>query len=214
MAIIYKAKNKVNQKVYIGFTKKSLARRIWEHNNDALRTDRNNNTKFYNAIRKYGIDAFNFEILLESNDANFLLNHEENRLIKEYDSIKQGYNTCSGGQGKIGCIPWNKNGHHSIETREKIRLKAIGRKQTKETIRKRVEKTTGMKRSNDTKIKMAGLWGVQFPNGDKKEIINLSDFCKCNELTLSCMINVANGKRKHHKNFVCWRIKLSVQSRL
>lgn len=59
---IYKFENKINGKVYIGKTK-NIKERIYQHNH----ITKNKNTKFGNAIRKYGIDMFNFDILIEIN---------------------------------------------------------------------------------------------------------------------------------------------------
>jgi hypothetical protein len=54
--IIYKAQNKINKKVYIGQTKRSLATRKAEHKY-ASQSDKTN-SKFYNNINYYGFDNF------------------------------------------------------------------------------------------------------------------------------------------------------------
>lgn len=52
--IIYKATNKINGKVYIGQSHKSLEERMRRHKNDSIRQD----SYFYRAIRKYGWENF------------------------------------------------------------------------------------------------------------------------------------------------------------
>ena len=64
MAVVYKITNKINGKIYIGQTTRTFEQRWKEHCNDAM------NFKdiylFHNAIRKYGKENFECEIL-ESN---------------------------------------------------------------------------------------------------------------------------------------------------
>lgn len=95
--IIYKATNKVNGKVYIGQTTKTLKERMNSHKKDSLRM----NTYFYRAIRKYGWDNFEWEIIDESATTIEELNRLEQYYIKLYDSFdnkQKGYNTQSGGK--------------------------------------------------------------------------------------------------------------------
>lgn len=215
MAIIYLATNQKNGKRYVGFTTQSLHRRRYQHWYDATRKDRKIDTYFYRAIRKYGIDSFTFEIIKEG-DPKELLDECEPKLIVEYQSTdrRYGYNICSGGQGRVGCVPWNKGIPRTPEVREKLRLAHTGSKQSLETIAKRVSKTRGQKRSEKTKRIMAGEWLITDPSGHSQNVANLLRFCLDNALDMSCMLYVANGKRKHHKGYACKRTKLSPQSRL
>ena len=61
--IIYKVTNKVNGKIYIGQTVRTLEQRKWQHLDAAKNGCK---THFYNAIRKYGEDNFVFEIIDEA----------------------------------------------------------------------------------------------------------------------------------------------------
>jgi group I intron endonuclease len=94
--IIYKATNKINGKIYIGKTMTTLKRRMSEHK----RRSKNSNMYFHNAIRKYGIENFDFCILCECNNVNDL-NLKEIELIKQYNSRNRsvGYNLSNGGEG-------------------------------------------------------------------------------------------------------------------
>jgi group I intron endonuclease len=91
--MIYMATNKVNGKIYIGKTVKQLDERIYAH----IHT--NDSIYFHNAIKKYGIDNFEWTILDEcSIDEDDV---KEKYYIKLYKSShrKIGYNCTEGGDG-------------------------------------------------------------------------------------------------------------------
>lgn len=100
--LIYKATNLVNNKVYIGQTTQTLQDRIYHHKKDSYRTDRPK-VYFHNAIFKYGIDNFKFEVI-EYCDNVEMLNEREIYWISYYDSTNKdkGYNLDSGGRNG-GC---------------------------------------------------------------------------------------------------------------
>ena len=57
--IVYKATNKINNKVYIGITTKTLEHRKSIHKKDS----KTKNTYFYKAIRKHGFDYIKWEVI-------------------------------------------------------------------------------------------------------------------------------------------------------
>lgn len=129
--IIYKAVNKVNNKVYIGLTTNTLRKRIRGHVSDSCK----NKTIFGRAIRKYGIDNFEFSIIfvLLKNDLKTLQQYEY-LFIKEYNSsiIRKdgyGYNMTNGGQfGDSETASYYnkkrvKEGKHIFQTKKFIELK-------------------------------------------------------------------------------------------
>ena len=72
-------------------------------------SQKNNKIKFYNAIQKYGWESFVWEVLYQSKDGEHCLNVMETHFINEFDSMKNGYNTASGGKrGPI--LPGKLNG--------------------------------------------------------------------------------------------------------
>lgn len=90
---VYKHKNKINGKVYIGITKQCPKKR-WDNGNGYK-----DNTHFYNAIKKYGWNSFEHIILfkgLSKEEAQVT----EIKLIEEYKSNnrKFGYNKSKGGE--------------------------------------------------------------------------------------------------------------------
>lgn len=93
--IVYKATNKINGKIYIGITTKTLEHRRKIHIRDSKKVD----TYFYRAIRKYGEDNFEWEII-DTAETKKELEELEKYYIKLYDSFdnkEKGYNTTSGG---------------------------------------------------------------------------------------------------------------------
>lgn len=114
--IIYKITNLINNKVYIGQTTRTLAKRWKSH----CAKD-NSNRPVGNAVLKYGLDNFKVEEI-ENCLTIEQLNDRESYWISYYNSTdkKLGYNLCSGGNNKV----------MSEETIEKIRVKALARKST------------------------------------------------------------------------------------
>lgn len=60
MGVIYKATNTLNNKIYIGKTKRSLNKRMIDH---ITKANKGVVTHLYRAIRKYGKEAFKWEIV-------------------------------------------------------------------------------------------------------------------------------------------------------
>lgn len=92
---IYKWTNLINNKVYIGQSVNIIARKA-EH--IKLAKNENYTTNIAKAIRKYGIENFDFEILEECSLQN--LNERERYYIKYYDSLnkEKGYNMLEVGE--------------------------------------------------------------------------------------------------------------------
>lgn len=100
---IYKATNKINQKVYIGFDSK------WPNRQKDHFKDFNSKESiiFYRAIKKYGWDAFDWEVIYQSTDGEHTLNIMENYFIVANHSFigyknSNGYNMTLGGNGSLG----------------------------------------------------------------------------------------------------------------
>ena len=89
---VYKIVNKVNGKYYIGMTKQTLIKRFSQHKQNAKM---GKNTYLYNAIRKYGNDNFEIELLLECSNKEECCNLE----IEYISKNKNGYNLAPGGEG-------------------------------------------------------------------------------------------------------------------
>lgn len=109
--VVYKYKNEINGKIYIGRTLTEDKRKK-EH----IKSSKNKNlcdynSPFHRAIRKYGIGNFNYEVLYEmeytnktKDVVNDILNEKESFYISEYKSnnYRFGYNQTIGGEGASG----------------------------------------------------------------------------------------------------------------
>lgn len=98
---IYKITNKINNKVYIG--KSSNIENRWKYHKIRYTYDKDYNKVLYKAFRKYGLENFIFEVIEEMDEEiyNKFANNREEYWITYYDSIKNGYNSTSGGDGGI-----------------------------------------------------------------------------------------------------------------
>lgn len=92
--IIYIARNKTNQKVYIGQTSYDLQKRIDEH----IRISKSPKSKFHKAIKSYGFQNFDWEII-DTAKTKEDLNEKEIKYIQQYNSMENGYNMVEGGTG-------------------------------------------------------------------------------------------------------------------
>ena len=99
--IIYKATHIVSGRPYIGQTTKDLDRRKWEHLNLASRTDSPQSVShFIRALRKYGAESFEWEVLEEC-ETQEELDIQEVAWIKEFDSFRNGFNSTTGGEHPV-----------------------------------------------------------------------------------------------------------------
>ena len=97
MAYIYKITNKINNKIYIGKTLKTIEERWKEHCKD-YKKDSEEKRPLYSAMKKYGIENFKIEEIEKCNIN--IVNEREKYWIEYYSSFKNGYNATKGGDGK------------------------------------------------------------------------------------------------------------------
>lgn len=120
--VVYCYTNKINDKKYIGITKNKLAKRHREHLYDSK--NNRDNCPFHNAIRKYGIENFELEILRicktekELKESEMYFINKYNTFI-HYENSK-GYNATLGGDGIYGLSGENNPlyGTHLSEERK------------------------------------------------------------------------------------------------
>jgi group I intron endonuclease len=110
MGCVYLARCKVNGKCYVGKTVRNLPYRRRQHERDSVK-DRDNSLVFRNALRKYGLAAFDWYVLAEDDDPDWILALEKKWIKKIGSLLPNGYNMTEGGQ----------DGRHAEETVERIR---------------------------------------------------------------------------------------------
>ena len=95
---IYKFTHIESGRSYIGQTVQDPNRRRLEHIADSRYTTKEYH--FHNALRKYGIDAFTFEVIAEAASLEEL-NKLEEYYVEQYDSINNGFNIRQAGGNKL-----------------------------------------------------------------------------------------------------------------
>ena len=97
---IYKYENKINHKCYIGQSI-DIERRQYNHKSSVYNDKANDyNSQFHQAVRKYGFDNFNYEIIATLSPEEYskeLLDQMEKFFINYYNSYTNGYNATPGG---------------------------------------------------------------------------------------------------------------------
>ena len=154
MHYLYVVKNKINNKVYIGQSNKENER--WRQHKYYAKNLEKTKQYIHRAMNKHGIENFVYEVIATSQtqeDAN----ETEKELIKQYDSRnpKFGYNMVPGGGG-LG-----SGENHPC----------YGKKQSEETVNKRVESRKGYFPTEETKEKVRqSLIGKKHTNERKEKI--------------------------------------------
>ena len=155
---IYKITNIQNNKVYIGQTIRPIKDRFNRHINDAL----NNiiDTHFARAIRKYGRENFQIEIIDTAQSQNEL-NEKERYWIQYYNSVKEGYNETDA-ISKCGGNTYQSKTEEEMEViKEKIRQTKIGAKNLMARKVKRINIETNEIDVFDTIISCAQACGIK-----------------------------------------------------
>lgn len=187
---IYGLRNKTTGKWYIG--------QSWDIHNrwKAYRKMRcKPQRKLYAAILKYGIDDFEMSILRQTCPSQIVLDRVETELIKQYDSIENGYNIKLGGH----------RGRHSEETKKRIGEGNIGKVMSEESKEKCRQSRLGQKLSesalNNWKSSMKALYERRYEER-RKNPPKYERACPCCGKTLSYSSNKLRNKA-NRKNQPC-----------
>jgi group I intron endonuclease len=181
---IYKHTSIESGKSYIGQTNNYKARNYHHQNKDRCRA-------FASAIKKYGWDNFNHEILEE----NLTLKEANEREVFYIETLNtlapNGYNLRVGGDNK----------RFSLETIEKMREVNIGRKHSEDSRKKMSESQKGRKMSEETKQKIGEAHKGRVYSQETKDRISLAAKNKnpMSEETRKKMSESKKGKPVKHK---------------
>ena len=134
--IIYKIKNKINNKYYIGVTRKTNGfngrysrkgigiERVYNYHNSHKKNNFDYNKHLLNSIDKYGFEAFEVNECLDIAFSEEELNIKEMCYIKYYNSFENGYNNTKGGEGVLGL--YRKSGSEAKDSIPIVQLDLNG----------------------------------------------------------------------------------------
>ena len=211
MGYIYKIKNKIDNKIYIGQTTQDLERRWKGH-----RKNSSNCRYLKSAFKKYGVENFDFQLVCITFDNQ--LDDMEIKYIEQYNClVPNGYNIRLGGNsgkhhdetkrkisetlktkhknGMVSAKPQLGKPHNQI-TKQKISDTLKGYKRTQESINKQI---ISIRDKINKKVIQFDLQGNR-----------LNSFYTCTEAaeyigcTLSNISSCCNGVTKTSKGYV-WK---------
>lgn len=148
--IIYKITNKINGKMYVGQTTRSLEERMKEHyRHDFIVIDK--------ALKKYGTDSFLIEVIDNANDINELNEKEKYWIYKLNTLAPNGYNQCFGGDNSCG-FHYRDESKNKMSESKKNKYQGIGnpfysKKHSYESKLKMNSKRKGMSHLNEEQVK-------------------------------------------------------------
>lgn len=222
--IIYKVTNKINGKIYIGATTKTLGNRKRNHISESKGRCL---YVFHKALKKYGDINFIWEIIDTAQTQKELF-EKETYYIQLYDTYKNGYNSTLGGDNttfgyrfsdeqktyfsKTRCGEQNPNYNHKWTDEQKksmsIKMKLIDEEHKTNGIINPSKRPDIRKKLSDGKMGKlnpnANEWLLISPEGvEYKFTGGLKRFLKDHNLSYTMMLCVINGKRKDYKG---WKI--------
>ena len=179
--------------VYVGFTSLSIENRWKTHCKSAKRIDIK--SKIHHAIKKYGENCFEIELLYESEDYNHTLEYMEYHFIWLYNTYYEfgGYNLTLGGEGNkklkfISKTERDKN-YYNLNKNSIKKQRKIYREKNKDKI---LEKKKKYRETNKDKI-----------NSKKKNYYNMNKEIINNKRKLKCKLNKINKKVGEKQSFAC-----------
>lgn len=165
--IIYKYTSP-SEKVYIGQTTNEQKRKS-KHRCETVKL----NTKFGNALNKYGFDNFKYEVLFKTKDTSDfkklknILNLLEISYVDFYNSVELGYNISLGGQGSLG-YKHTEKAKQIISEKLQGNKNSLGVYKTEEQKQEISNNLVGRFVSEETKIKIG--------NKNSRSVIQLDKF--------------------------------------
>lgn len=222
---VYLITNLINNKKYVGQTINSARLRWSTHK---YHTNSNCQFHLHRAIRKYGIENFEFEVIDSNINSIDDLNEAESYWIAHYDTFMgEGYNLTSGGgnfimseESKHKSSESHKGQIVSDETKKKMSEKRLGMKFSNEHKQKLSEAHKGKSHSKETRRKISesnkGKIGILSPHSkkviqiDKDTHEEIACWFSAKEVTKELLINNSSiskcckGKKSHAGGFI-WK---------
>lgn len=170
---IYKFESKINGKCYIGITKQLIKNRLKLHYHDVTS---GRGSLVHAAFNKHGLESFWFNVIGEAESLEEAYKKEMLAIRIFNSKSPNGYNLTVGGDG--GSNPSQQTRHkmrlaqlgkkQSEETKEKRRISRLGYKPSQESIQKSANARRGVKRSSDFVEECRIRAKAQFASEDAK----------------------------------------------
>jgi group I intron endonuclease len=156
-SVIYKISNKINNKIYIGQAK-NITKRLYQYKY-YFKTNIFTNKHLTSAIKKFGLENFEFSILEYVEENN--LSEREIYWISHFDSSnnEKGYNKTLGGDG-LKATP---------EIKLKISISLTGKKHTEERNLNQSLSQLNNKHTQESKDKLSKTNIERFKNIEARE---------------------------------------------
>lgn len=168
---LYKITHIDTKRVYIGYTSQEI-NKYWKQHIDKANRKSKSNRYFYRALKKYGKDAFSFEIIAEYDDVD-IAKIAEIQTIAEYKSnvVRYGdafgFNMTDGGDGHRGglseehkqnisiALKGRPGRKHTEETKQKISISKKGMVSPNKGKTGQIPWNKGKKASDETKLRQS-----------------------------------------------------------
>ena len=187
---IYQIVNSVNNKRYIG-SSTNIIQRFRTHCSN-LKHNKHSNLHLQNAWNKYGLDAFQFEIIEECSKDKLL--EREDCWRAKYDSNKLYDMELISGHPNLGKI-FSSEIRKNMSKGQQRYLKSIT-----------IHHNKGLKRTELQRLKnidnVSKNFIIKSPDGKIISGRHIRKLCIDYKLNESCIGKVLNGQRNHHKG---WR---------
>lgn len=143
--IVYKTTNKVNNKFYIGYDTKNRSLKEYPGSGKILKL----------AIKKYGIDSFEKEILEECFSLKHLVEREI-YWIEYYKATEYGYNITKGGLGGDTFTQQKEDDKIKILEKRSSSMKGKNRGPLKEETKEKISKSLSGRKNPEHSKRMTG----------------------------------------------------------
>jgi group I intron endonuclease len=216
---IYAIRHRETGKLYIGSSLDVGGRWKW-HLRD-LRAGRHHSPRLQNAWNKHGAEAFDF-ILVERVEDKAMLVPAEQFWMDFFEASDQGrgYNilpvagSCLGAKRSEESKAKMSAAHMGVPRLDLRGVpKSAEHKAKLSAAQKGIPKpwvsdwTKGVTRTVESRAKQAASrsmrWVVTSPDGREMPVHNLKAFCREHRLNNGAMVQVARGRRKSYKGWVC-----------
>lgn len=215
---VYKITNKINGKIYVGVTSKTIEKRFKEH---CKHRKHRPDLCLYQAMNKYGVENFEIALVTETytEEDMWILEIENIFFHQSFYGTNLGYNMTFGGENYQ--MPFTSERREKISKTLKlfyennpeaiIRLKnriitpemrkqnSVNAKNMTPESRERGRQTQLRNKKRYPERKRTFV--VISPTGETITHSGIKEFCKIHKLDYTCFNNVLKGKQKYHNGW-------------